>query len=37
MLNFAKNMQFEEAQKTKEQIESLQSLDISQNVRDKIL
>ena len=37
MLQFAKNMQFEEAQKTKEQIESLQSLDISQNVRDKII
>lgn len=33
---FAKNLQFEEAQKIKIQIESLESLDISQNIRDKI-
>lgn len=36
MQDFAKNLQFEEAQKIKIQIESLQSLDISQNIRDKI-
>lgn len=36
MQDFAKNLQFEEAQKIKVQIESLQSLDISQNIRDKI-
>ncbi|MCP4522678.1 MAG: excinuclease ABC subunit C [Candidatus Gracilibacteria bacterium] len=33
---YAKNMQFEEAQKVKEQIESLKSLDISQNIRDTV-
>ena len=36
MQDFAKNLQFEEAQKIKTQIESLESLDISQNIRDKI-
>jgi excinuclease UvrABC nuclease subunit len=36
MQDFAKNLQFEEAQKIKIQIESLESLDISQNIRDKI-
>lgn len=36
MLKYAKNLQFEEAKKTKDLIESLESLDISQNIRDKI-
>ena len=36
MFQFAKNLQFEEAKKNKDLIESLESLDISQNIRDKI-
>jgi len=36
MLQFANNLQFEEAKKNKDLIESLESLDISQNIRDKI-
>lgn len=36
MLKHANNLQFEEAKKTKDLIESLESLDISQNIRDKV-
>ena len=36
MFQLAKNLQFEEAKKNKDLIESLESLDISQNIRDKI-
>jgi excinuclease UvrABC nuclease subunit len=37
MFKHAKNLQFEEAKKTKDLIESLESLDISQNIRDKVI
>ena len=36
MINFAKNLKFEEANKIKNSIESLKSLDIDQNVKDKV-
>jgi excinuclease UvrABC nuclease subunit len=36
MFQLAKNLKFEEAKKNKDLIESLESLDISQNIRDKI-
>jgi excinuclease UvrABC nuclease subunit len=36
MLKYANNLQFEEAKKSKDLIESLESLDISQNIRDKV-
>jgi len=36
MHNYAKNLQFEEAGKIKIQIESIQSLEINQNVRDTV-